>query len=139
MKPYIVLGVYHPSRWRAWLIGRDLTTFTREAGLMPLRGRAWKLARGSWADPMLHAEVRRRGVPGSQATGWHQDGDMDDVEMNHAIVTWANVAPTEFKVGGTVYQPKPFEVVLASNLACYHRRPPDAPPRRWLFRQRVEM
>jgi len=134
MKPYIVLLKYRPKIWKKWRIHRDLTRFTAEIGLVPLPGRAWKLVgqRGS------HAEVRRRAVEGSQATGWHQDGDMDDVEMNHGIVTWANVAPTQFKTAnGIIYQPEPFEVVIARNLGCYHRRPPDAPNVRWLFRQRV--
>jgi hypothetical protein len=29
--------------------------------------------------------------------------------------------------------------VIVRNLACKHRRPADAPGRRWLFRQRVEV
>lgn len=59
--------------------------------------------------------------------------------MNHAEVLWANKTPTEFQYQGKIYQPKPFEVVLVKNLSCYHRRPKDAPGRRWIFRQRVEV
>ena len=137
MTPYVVLGVYKPTKpYKKWKIHRALTELARKAGLVPLSGRAWKLVgqRGQ------HAEVRKRTVEGSQATGWHQDGDMDaDVKMDNAIVTWANVTPTEFKVGAAIYQPKPFEVVIARNLGGYHRRPPDAPRERWLFRQRVKV
>ena len=137
MKPYIVLGIYHPTLWKKWKIHRDLTRLTASLGLVPLPGRAWKLV----GQRGLHAEVRKRSVPGTQATGWHQDGDMDPgVEMDHAIITWANVAPTEFKVGNNrTFQPKPFEVVIARNLGVYHRRPPNAPQERWLFLQRVEV
>ena len=138
MTLYVVLGIYDPGPlpWKKWRIFRDLTRFTRDRGLVPLPGRAWKLV----GQRGLHAEVRKRSVYGSQATGWHQDGDMDDdVDMDHIIVTWANVAPTEFKVGSVVYQPKPFEVVMVRNQECYHRRPPDAPKERWLFRQRIKM
>ena len=137
MTPYVVLGVYDPGPqpWKKWRIFRDLTRLTRDLGFTPLPGRSWKLV----GQRGLHAEVRKRTVTGSQATGWHQDGDMDaGVEMDHAIVTWANVTPTEFKVGDKIYQPTPFEVVIALNLGCYHRRPPDAPNERWFFRQRVQ-
>ena len=136
LRPYVVLCTYHPPLWKKWKIHKDLTGITRRLGFAPLPGRSWKLV----GQRGLHAEVRKRTVHGSQATDWHQDGDMDsDVKMDHGIVTWANVAPTEFKVGDTIYQPKPFEVVLARNLECYHRRPPNAPRDRWLFRQRVKL
>ena len=136
--PYVVLAVFKPGPrpWRKSRIHRALTQLTHDLGFKPLPGRAWKLV----GQRGLHAEVRKRAVPGTQATGWHQDGDMDPgVNMDHAIITWANVAPTEFKVGNNIFQPKPFEVVIVRNLGVYHRRPPGAPHERWLFRQRVEV
>lgn len=139
MTPYIVLGVYKPTKWRAWKIGKELTALTESRGLIPLPGLGGKNnAKAAWNSDILHAEVRLSAVANSEGTSWHQDGDTTPgANMDHALVLWSNRTPTEFKVGDKIFQPKPFEVVVARNLACSHRRPNNAPSRRWSFRQRV--
>ena len=167
MRPYLVLGTYKPSRWRASIVGRDLTDLTHELGLVPhydpfhgplkLRGR-------NWSNDMLHAEVRCRTFSATQAEGWHFDGDLEPKSRpDCAIVTWASNTPTEIKwklcncgcgrpgaghmLGRLlsrdeqeeIYRAKPYEVVIFRNLNCLHRRPANAPRLRWLFRQRVEL
>lgn len=140
MKPYIVLrSRYVPRHWRAYQIGRDLTMLTREEGLTPL----YDPAHGpqtfrAWCSVPLHAEAGFHTYKGGQGEDWHQDGDTTPgSKMDNAMVLWANRTPTEFKYQGQVFQPRPFEVILVRNLACFHRRPADAPKRRWIFRQRV--
>jgi len=141
--PYVVLCEYHPSRepWRAWRIGRELTAITGKLGLRPhVDAVHGAQETSSWCSPELHAEVRRFTQAHAQGEGWHQDGDLKPGSgMDHAQVLWCNVNPTQFQWNGKVYQPKPFEVVIARNLGCYHRRPPDAPRERWVFRQRVAL
>lgn len=138
-KPYQVITVYHPTLWKCWKIGRDLTTLTRRLGLIPLTASDSRYEKAPWSDSRLHAHVRRRTLRTDDAAQWHQDGDYGHVPMNHGIVLWSNTTPTEFRVGTVIYQPKPFEVVLVNNLSCYHRRPPNAPRQRYIFRQRVEV
>ncbi len=140
--PYIVLKQrYLPRPWRAWRIGRDLTRLAREQGLVPLDDpihgpQTFK----AWCSERLHAECGWVTYKRGQGEDWHQDGDMaPGSQMDHAEVLWANRTPTEFQYEGRVYQPKPFQVILVRNLACMHRRPANAPRRRWLFRQRVEV
>lgn len=135
--PYKVLGVYHPAIWRGLHIGRDLTRFTARWKLVPLNAEDRRYHGATWADPALHAHVRRRTLRSEAGEQWHQDGDYGHVPMNHSLVFWSNRAPTEFSVGGKTFQPQPFEVVLFNNLDGLHRRPPTAPRRRWIFRQRV--
>lgn len=140
--PYIILKErYLPKRWRAWRVGRDLTRLTKELGLVPLDDpvhgpqtfRAWNSER-------LHAECGWVTYKGNQGEDWHQDGDLaPGSKMDHAEVLWANRTPTEFLYKGRIYQPRPFQVILVRNLSCKHRRPANAPERRWLFRQRVEI
>lgn len=157
MKPYISLGIYRPTRWRAREIGLHLTDLTARHGLrphedaahgpLPLRGRNWV----SWA---LHAEVRRRTFRTQQAEGWHYDGDLTEGSKPDCIlVLWASNTPTQVKWNvqgpathytGThpcndiIYQPRPYEVVAFRNLECLHRRPPGCPHVRWVFRQRCD-
>lgn len=145
--PYTVIGEYYPSgqhAWRAWRIGRALTSMTRAAGLAPFGGIPHKMdAACAWYSRALQAGVRRTSPPG-QGSDWHQDGDTTPgATMDQQVVLWANVDPTQFvpsgmRHRGDMYQPKPWEVVLFHNLAVYHRRPPTAPTARWTFRQRVQ-
>lgn len=139
MKPYISLGTFKPSKWRASIIGKELTEFTRQRGLRPfLNDEIQRNERAIWKDWALHAEVRRTAVIGSEGTSFHQDGDTSTSNMDCALVLWSNKWPTQFRGNdGVVYQCKPFEVVIARNLACTHRRPPEADGKRWSFRQRV--
>lgn len=140
--PYLVLGHYKPSVYRGSVIGPAILALIAKHNLVPhidpVHG---PQTTSIWCDEAKHAEVRRFAQPGGQGAAWHQDGDLKDgAGMDHAAVLWASVCPTEFKVDDTIYQPKPFEIVIARNLGCYHRTPPNAPKpptRRWLFRQRV--
>jgi len=141
-KPYVVLKQrYVPKRWRAWRIGRDLTRLTRQKGLIPLDDPAHgPQTFRAWANKKLHAECGPRTNKGGQGEDWHQDGDTTPgAKMDNAMVLWANRTPTQFRYKGKIYQPKPFQVILVRNLACHHRRPKDAPKRRWIFRQRVQV
>ena len=139
-RPYQVLDEYRPSIWKCWKIGRDLTVLTKLYGLVPLKAADSRYERAPWHNTTLHAHVRRRTLRSPDGAGWHQDGDYGHVSMNHAIVLWSNVCPTEIRNNqGQVFQPKPYEVIIINNLAWYHRRPPNAPYRRFLFRQRVEV
>lgn len=143
MRPYIVLGTYYPKVWKTWKVGPELCAITKAHGLVPhkdpvhgpLKLRYW------WYDEKLHAEVRRRTLADPKAvrgTQWHQDGDLDPGSiMNCALVTWCNKEPTEFLYKDVIYQPEPYQVVISRNLCGSHRRPPNAPKERWLFRQRV--
>lgn len=139
MIPYKVLGYYKPMRlgWKCYLIGRDLTRMTQHAGLRPLDAPDSRYEGAPWSDSSLHAHVRRRTLRSTAGEGWHQDGDFGHVPMDHGLVFWSSNTPTQFKVGGVVCEPKPFEVVYFRNMACYHRRPPNAPRIRYFFRQRV--
>ena len=141
MIPYCVLGVYKPPFWKAWKVGRDLTTFTKLQGFIPLDDPAHGPLDVSWSNKELHAEVRRTTSYGKGGDDWHQDGDTTDcARMDSALVLWSNVTPTQFRLkDGTIFQPEPFEVVVALNRELFHRRPPGAPPLRYLFRQRVEI
>lgn len=141
-KPYIVLKErYRPKTWRAWCVGRDLTRLTRKEGLVPLADPAHEPQTfRAWYSKKLHAECGWITYKGGQGEDWHQDGDLaPGSQMDHAEVLWANRTPTEFQYKNKIYQPKPFQVVLVRNLACYHRRPADAPERRWIFRQRIKV
>lgn len=140
--PYLVLKQrYCPKTWRAWQIGRDLTNLTRKLGFVPLDDPAHgPQTFRAWCDEDLHAEAGWVTYKKGQGEDWHQDGDLEPgSRMDNAMVLWANRTPTEFRFGGKIYQPKPFEVILVRNLSCHHRRPKNAPTRRWLFRQRVEV
>ena len=141
-RPYLVLRKrYCPKTWRAWRIGRDLTRLTEKLGLIPLNDPVHgPQTFRAWCDEDLHAECGWVTYKGNQGEDWHQDGDTaPGSRMSNAMVLWSNRTPTEFKYKGKIYQPKPFEVIIAKNLACHHRRPDNAPDRRWLFRQRVEI
>ena len=142
-EPFLVLvDRYIPSKWRPRVIGRELTQMMDHMGIVPhpdpIHGPIhW---RRGWYNDTLHAEVRRITLPAPAAGDWHKDGDTTPgSKMDCAIVVWANRAPTEFEWAGQVYQPKPFQVVISRNLLCPHRRPSDAPSRRWFYRQRVKV
>lgn len=152
--PYLVLGYYKPPKkgHYASKIAAALLEILKPFNLVPkLRGspgdpNAWGPQTTSiWSSWGLHAEVRRFAQPSGQGSGWHKDGDMESAPgevMDHAAVLWAEVKPTEFQLDGHIYRPKPCEIVIARNLACSHRCPPDTPKppkRRWFFRQRVEV
>lgn len=140
MKPYISLGIYNPPRWNAWLVGHDLTNITKEFELVAISDPKHRHQRGAWRSRALCAYVRRRTVRNRKATSFHQDGDLAvGSQMDNCLVLWSSNSPTELRVGTTVYKPKHREVILFRNLACFHRRPPECPRIRWLFRQRVEI
>lgn len=147
MKPYIVLNPFYCSDMfsfadKSWRIGTDLVAFTKSLGLKPLNdpehpAQDWT----PWNNLHLHAEVKNWTPDAPDGKVWHQDGDTTPgSRMDCRIVLWADKTPTEFcfKVGDKIFQPKPFEVVIFNNKACYHRQPPNAPDRRYIFRQRVE-
>lgn len=152
--PYLVLGHYMPppKGHFASKMASAILDILEPFNLVPkLRGQpddpdAWGPQMTSiWADWGRHAEMRRFAQPNGQGGGWHKDGDLEpdakDV-MDHAAVLWAEVVPTEFQYDGKVWQPEPGEIVIARNLVCPHRCPPDTPDppkRRWFFRQRVEV
>ena len=141
--PFLLMGTYKPKRYRGSLIGEYLTKFTERLGLVPLvDGVHGPQVTSIWCNEKLHAEVRRF-AQHSQGSSWHQDGDLaPGSNMDHAAVLWAAVTPTEYNVGKEIFRPEPFEIVIARNLGCVHRSPPDAPhppERRWFFRQRVEL
>lgn len=140
--PYVVLRErFMPKRWRAWYIGKRLTEITQREGLVPFDDPAHgPQPFRAWCDEELHAECGWVTYKGNQGEDFHQDGDLKEgARMDSALVLWTNRTPTEFEYKGRIYQPKPFQLVIARNLACKHRRPSNAPKRRWIFRQRVEV
>ena len=140
MTPYKSLGFHRPPRWKAWMVGRDITRMTEEAGLIPFADPHHRhQVKAAWCSTAKVAYVRRRTVHNPKAAGWHQDGDLTGEDMDFSIVLWASNTPAEICIqGGTPkFQPDPYEVVLVRNLECIHRRPPDAPRKRWIFRQLV--
>ena len=141
-RPYLVLEAHYcPKTWRAWRIGRDLTRLSNERGLVPLHDPIHgPQTFRAWCNEGLHAEASWVTYSNGQGEDWHQDGDTSPgSHMDNAMVLWANRTPTEFRFKGRIYQPKPFQVILVKNLTCMHRRPSNAPQRRWTFRQRVEV
>lgn len=150
MKPYLSLGFYKPSRWNAYLVGRELTDLTHKAGLVPHVDPAHgPLERVAWRSDYLHAEVRKRSFKTKMAEGWHFDGDTTpDSKPKCALVLWASNMPTQIRwssavvhggINEEVYQARPYEVVIFHNLHCLHRRPPGVGRVRWVFRQRVAL
>ena len=139
-KPYIVLDTYYPNDLNCWAIGEDLTALTKSLGFRPLNDAAHPAQDWTpWSDLDLHAEVKNWTPDAPDGKAWHQDGDTTPgSRMDCRIILWADKTPTEFRVEDKVYQPKPFEVVIFNNLKCHHRQPPNAPDRRYIFRQRVE-
>lgn len=137
----ILLDYYMPKRWSPRLVGHDLTNLTRDLGFVPSQDPAigWDNFKAPWHSRKLCAYVRRRTVKNPRATDWHQDGDLiDDVVLDDYLVLWSSNTPTELRdFGGVVHTPPRRAVILVDNTACYHRRPPEAPHVRWLFRQRV--
>jgi hypothetical protein len=136
---YKVLATYYPRDPRkAWKIGRDICAITRRLGFRPLKAVDERYEGATWSDTSLHAHVRRRTLRSPDGAQWHRDGDYGHVPMDHGLILWSNIAPTEFNFNGFIYQPQPFSVVYIRNLECTHRRPPNAPRNRYIFRQRVE-
>ncbi len=143
--PYTIIGTYLPPRNRASIIGRDILEVIAHYDLTPLNDpKNGPQETSIWCHIPRHAEVRRFAQSGGQGAQWHQDGDLaQGSRMDHAAVLWSTSHPTQFKTpDGALWQPEPYEIVIALNLACHHRTPPDAPKaptRRWFFRQRVEV
>jgi hypothetical protein len=154
MKPYKVLGVYHPKTypadrwnshagWRAWAVGEDLTALTASLGLVPHidpehGAQTWP----AWYNLKLHAEVKRQTPEHPGGEDWHYDGDTTHgANPDCAIVLWASVCPTDIRLhtSNKIWRPEPFEVIVFNNRHCSHRRPPEAPKNRFLFRQRVQI
>ena len=140
IRPYTVLTYYEPVLWRCWKIGRDLTRITRDLGFLPLQAEDSRYERAPWSDNRLHAHVRRRTLRSVAGEDWHQDGDYGHVPMDHLLAFWSSNTPTEIRDStGRVWQPRPYELVIINNLEVFHRRPLDAPRRRWFFRQRLQV
>lgn len=140
--PYLVLKQrFVPKRWRAWYIGRRLTEITEELGLIPLDDPIHgPQTFRAWCDESLHAECGWHTYKGGAGEDWHYEGDTTEgAKTDSALVVWASKTPTEFQYKNKIYQPKPFQLVIGRNLGCLHRRPGNAPDRRWFFRQRVEI
>lgn len=138
--PYRVLGVYKPKLWKAWKVGKDLTTLTKNRGLVPhvdpKHGPNHVIK--AWFSEALHAEVHKKTADVMAAEGWHYDGDTTPgAKPDCCLVLWASNTPTEILFGGKVYQPKPYEVIIFKNMSVTHRRPENCPKDRWIFRQRV--
>src|SRR6266404_2138529 len=112
--PYVLLGSYKPTKWRAWKIGRDLTSMTKEWGLKPHASEPMLkiMEKSSWKDYKLHANVCRFAHPEYEGSSWHQDGDhAPGADMRCALVLWASRNPTEIKGSDDkVYQPEPYEI-----------------------------
>jgi hypothetical protein len=150
--PYKVLCTYKPSRWRASVVGRELTAITQEFGLQPHIDKSHgplHLTGRNWVSFPLHAEVRRRTFRTNQAESFHYDADLDpNGDPNCAIVLWASNSPTEIKwknwpaedacnpAASKIWRPDPYQVVIFNNMHCLHRRPQGVPRIRWIFRQR---
>ena len=143
MKPYLVLGMYHPPEWDLDRVGRELLAITDYHGLRPLKGIPHNLDDYcAWYSEKYMAGIRRRTAEGAQGEQWHYDGDTTPgAKIAQGVVLWASNTPAEikFRNSDTIWQPKAREVVLINNLEVYHRRPPGAPHVRWTFRQRVEL
>lgn len=138
MKPYEVIGTYVPPRWNVRLVAHSLEKLVESAGLIPLPMGNYRLHKGPYQNTNKHSDLMRRIPKKSQEDlDWHQDGDTSNTNMDCSLVLWATRVPTEFLYHGKVYQPRAHEVVVANNLNCRHRRPPNAPRIRWLYRQRV--
>lgn len=139
MIPYLVLATYHPTRWKAYQVGKDLTAITKANGLIPHVDPAHgPLLNVPWVSEELHAEVRRRTFKTKQAEDWHYDGDTTEgSKPDCCLVLWATNHPTEIKYENKVYVPEPYEVVIFKNLSVRHRRPENCPRIRWVYRQRV--
>jgi hypothetical protein len=136
--PYVVIGHYIPERWSIKLVTRKLEKISREAGFTPLPIGKHRLHKGPYQNNQKHSDLMRRQPKNDTADmSWHQDGDMSGAEMDCSLVLWTTRVPTEFLFRNKVYQPEKYEVVVANNLACKHRRPENAPRVRWFFRQRV--
>ena len=139
--PYRILRTrYDPPRWNARLVGKELTRITKALGLVPLDDSNHRhQVKAAWCSKPLFAYVRRRTVNNPKAAQWHQDGDLDGGIIKSGIVVWTSNTPTEVKdFKGRVYKLPNRSLVLIYNDRCYHRRPPNAPRVRWLFRQRVK-
>ena len=152
MVPYISLGTYRwgPKGRYAHKIGRELTDLTEGMGFKPFPTIGGKNSENpAWSDPNLHAEVRMTAIKDSEGVDWHQDGDTTSIaDMHHGLIVWSNTTPTQVRWASPkgeldalmlTHQPEPFEVIYIHNLHVFHRRPPNAPSRRWHFRQRVEI
>lgn len=149
MLPYVVLATYVPSWWphapkeTCEEIGLDLVAITKRHKLKPLYdGVLYAQDWCPWVDMQLHAEVKRYTPDHGKSEDWHQDGDLDPgANMDHALALWTTKFPTELRVGTTVVQSQPFELILFRNLLVHHRRPLCAPRggERHFFRQRVEL
>lgn len=138
-QPFLVLDRYKPSRWKAWKVGEDLTTITRNHGLIPhVDPEHGPLLTVPWVSVKLHAEVRRRTFKTKQAEDWHYDGDTTPgSKPDCCLVLWATNTPTEIMYKNQIYVPKPYDVIIFKNMSVKHRRPENCPRIRWVFRQRV--
>jgi hypothetical protein len=136
---YKVLFTYHPGEpYRAWRIGRDITKRILGLGYTPLPEKDTRYHRALWYSDLFHAHVRRRTLRSGDGAQWHQDGDYGHIGMDHGIILWSSITPTQIKQDGVIATPRPFEVIYFDNTAVYHRRPPEAPRDRWMYRMRVK-
>jgi len=138
MKPFTVIGKYIPTRWNLRIVARALEKISFDAGLVPLPIGNYRLHKGPYQNYKKHSDLmRRRPKYDTSDAGWHQDGDSGGNDMKCSLVLWSTNTPTQFQYIDKIYEPNPYEVVVANNLSCTHRRNPNSPRIRWLFRQRV--
>lgn len=141
-QPYKVLATFRPERWIPRRVGPQLAKLTARLGYKPLKVKKLRLHKQAlWRSRRLHADLTTRTNPHSEATSWHQDGDLtQDFPLDHGLILWATNTPTELKLpSGEVVRPRPYEVIFVRNRDVHHRQPPDAKRVRWLFRQRVSL
>jgi hypothetical protein len=136
--PYRVLGEYKP-----FLGEYKLTTYDASkmyADLMALVARCGFVVK---ITPQLRGPDWYRGwhtTTDSEDTQWHQDGGSTVSEAAPGIVLWSTKSPTQIRRIGEeeIFQPEPYQVVLADNRQVQHRRYGDMEDR-WFARLFVEL
>lgn len=111
-----VLGRYEPSALQSEVIETEIRTF-----LPP----CCRCERISVRIPM--------GIePPAANLEWHQDGGGPEGTTRHMVI-WASEDPTHLKLpDGTLFTPRPFEVVWFDNDHVFHQQPADTRSReRW--------
>ena len=126
-QPWQSLGEFRPSIYQEEVIAAEFRRFLR-------------LRRGfglPFTFDDLYVEVRDpsqnntiRAYDGDVSHWWHHD-----VGNDSDLVIWSTATPTEFRaLDGTLFTPRPFEVVLVHNAICQHRMPAVISEDRWFIR-----
>lgn len=129
--PYRILGVYKPTILDADQIVRDLSTLLHNAGFPP---NYITMRSPSWHEDKYNVNELRD-------VAWHRD-----INSNNAVglVMWSNKNPTQIRIADEVeiwkvFQPEPYEVILADNRVVQHRGPTEDLQGRWFFRTAVNL